>query len=80
MGELMKPLEYDEDALVLAADRLEAHGRHHGWWEETIPHWRNLDPIGKEEFLDMVADIVGTYIGETTRKDLDYFSNRPLKG
>lgn len=51
----------NEAALERAADKLDKIGRHHGWWSETIPKWRDLDPIGKEEFLSLVDEIISAY-------------------
>lgn len=47
--------------LERAADKLDRIGRHYGWWPKTVPEWRNLDPIGKEEFLGLVDEIVHAY-------------------
>lgn len=46
-------------ALIKAADRLDHMGRSNGWWKGTP--WRELDPIGRDEFLATVYDIVATY-------------------
>ncbi len=48
----------DNESLERAADKLDRIGRHYGWWPKTVPEWRNLDPIGKAEFLGLVDEIV----------------------
>lgn len=44
--------------LEKAADSLWATGTHHGWWKVDAKDWRTLDPIGREEFLDIVFGIL----------------------
>lgn len=51
----------DEAGLQRAADTLEAIGKHHSWWPEG-PGWRDSDSIAREEFLDIVAMVVRSYL------------------
>ncbi len=53
--------EPSEAGLEAAADMLYRIGLRHGWWGFAIPSWRDLDPIGKDEFLDVVAVTVRAY-------------------
>jgi len=51
-----------EKKLETAADRLYSIGLHHGWWGDNAkPSWRNLDLIGREEFLDVTAAVITAY-------------------
>jgi hypothetical protein len=52
----------DEGGIESAADSFWKEGSHHGWWSDTRPTWRDLDPIGKEEFLAIVERIVVAYL------------------
>jgi len=51
-------LPLDEKALEAAGDVLDKFGRHHGWFGHHAKPWCELDPIGRDEFLDIVAAIV----------------------
>jgi hypothetical protein len=43
-----------EKQVEAAARALFAEGRHHSWWKPQIPKtFDELDPIGREEFLDL---------------------------
>lgn len=55
----------DERRLHAAADKLYATGLHHSWWKDLPDDWRKLDPIGREEFLDVTAAIVKAYLTGT---------------
>lgn len=44
--------------LVAAADKLEAVALQACWFGPTAKPWRELDPIGREEFLAVVESIV----------------------
>jgi hypothetical protein len=44
--------------LERAADALDRIGRYHGWWKSEVPSWRELDAIKREEFLDIVFEIL----------------------
>lgn len=57
----MKPNEIDMTALEAAADKLDEIGAHHGWWKPITKSWRELDPIGREEFLDIAWLVVKAY-------------------
>ncbi|MCP4317285.1 MAG: hypothetical protein GY789_15045 [Hyphomicrobiales bacterium] len=41
-------------AVEAAAEVLDAEGRLHGWWQDHIPKYVDLDQIGKEEFDGIV--------------------------
>lgn len=41
-----------------AADKLDAAGRHYGWWKLAYPSWRDADPISRSEFLGVVEEIL----------------------
>jgi len=53
--------EWDERALEVAGDWLFKRGLSHGWWSKDIPSFAALDPIGREEFLDIVAGVLAIY-------------------
>ena len=55
-------LKLDERGVERAADELWKCGSHHAWWPKSRASWRDLDPIGKEEFLTVAASIVLTYL------------------
>jgi len=63
----------DEASLERAADSLEAIGNHHGWWRDG-PGWRDSDPIAREEFLDLVAVVVRSYLAP---KELHRRASKP---
>ena len=52
----------DERGVERAADELWRTGSHHAWWPNKWATWRDLDPIGKEEFLAVAASIVCAYL------------------
>lgn len=57
----------DEHRLEAAADRLYAIGLHHGWWgARAKPSWRDLDPIGRDEFLNVTWAVIAAYGGSNT--------------
>jgi hypothetical protein len=45
-----------------AADKLDQFGRHHHWWPASVGPWRELDSIGKTEFLGVVEEVVRAYL------------------
>ena len=47
--------------LEAAADELDKVGRHHHWWPKSVPPWRDLDAIGKSEFLGIVQEVIYAY-------------------
>lgn len=53
--------DIDEKALEYAADKLDEIGTHRGWWKLQNKSWRESDPIGREEFLSIVWEIVKAY-------------------
>lgn len=53
--------DIDMKALECAADKLDEIGIHHGWWKPQSKSWRELDEIGREEFLDVVWAVVNSY-------------------
>jgi hypothetical protein len=55
-------VKLDERGLERAADELWKTGIHHGWWSKRWASWRDLDPIGKEEFLAIADRIVVAYL------------------
>ena len=60
--------EIDEKALEAAADKLDEIGTHHGWWKPVTKSWRELDPIGQEEFLEIVWLVVKAYKRQESSK------------
>ena len=63
----------DEASLERAADTLEAIGKHHQWWPDG-PSWRDSDPIAREEFLDIIAMVVRSYLAP---KELHRKASKP---
>ena len=55
-----------EGSLEAAADTLDKFGRHHHWFGPKP--WRELDLVGRGEFLDIVAAVVSAYfeVSKTT--------------
>jgi hypothetical protein len=53
-----------QNGLEAAADSLYATGIHHHWWQPVPASWRDLDPIARDEFLDVVAATVAAYISK----------------
>jgi hypothetical protein len=53
-------LPLDESSLEAATDVLHKYGSHHHWFENKP--WRELDPIGRDEFLDIVAGVISAYL------------------
>ena len=49
-----------EPGLGAAADILDQEGRMHGWFKGAVS-WREIDPIGQEEFLSLAGRIIDTY-------------------
>ena len=47
------------EAIDAAADYLACCGNHYGWWPPTA--WRDLDPIGRDEFQAIAANIIRAY-------------------
>jgi hypothetical protein len=68
----------DEKALEMAADKLEKNGRFYNWWSDTVPGWRKADPIGKEEFLTVVHEIVTAYLLAATQTTAAQTVNSPI--
>ena len=54
----------NDDGLEAAADVLNKAGLHHFWFKGP-PDWRDLDPIGKSEFLSIVEQIVAAYLAKS---------------
>lgn len=54
-------IDLKREALDAATDSLDRAGRAYLWWPNALP-WRELDPIGKDEFQAIAADIVRTYL------------------
>ncbi|MEM7361341.1 MAG: hypothetical protein AAF431_19815 [Pseudomonadota bacterium] len=52
----------NEAALHAAADKLEEIGKGYCWWPASTKPWRELDPIGKNEFLGAVEEVVMAYL------------------
>jgi hypothetical protein len=51
--------------LERAADALYRIGRYHGWWKTSFESWQELDPIAREEFLDIVFEVLQAGAPET---------------
>lgn len=48
------------EAIDAATDDLELSGKHYCWWPEEAA-WRDLDPIGRDEFSAVAANIIRAY-------------------
>jgi hypothetical protein len=61
----------DEEAIDAATDYLATCGNHYGWWPELV--WRDLDPIGRDEFAAIAANMIRAYlrVAEIDLADLD---------
>jgi hypothetical protein len=46
------------EEVAAAAKALDAAGRFHRWWPSSIPAYPDLDPIGKEEFEEIVVSLL----------------------
>lgn len=51
----------DDSALEEAARKLFNIGAHHNWFGPYVTDFDKLDPIGREEFLAIVAEVIDTY-------------------
>lgn len=57
-----------EPGLAAAADKLEAIGKFHHWWDENLRDWSwrtTDDSIGREEFLSVTAEIIRAHQEKT---------------
>jgi hypothetical protein len=58
----MKVEDMDQAGIERAADQLFEDGFQHQWWSRSLgSNWRDLDPLGQSEFLDIVTRIVSAY-------------------
>lgn len=53
--------DLEKEALDMATDALETAGDAYLWWDRKLS-WRELDPIGKDEFQAVVAAIIRAYL------------------
>lgn len=61
MSDVMTAAPASEAALEAAGQQLFHEGLQHGWFPKSIDTWEALerDPIAKDEFLDVVARVLG---------------------
>lgn len=52
--------------LEAAANKLIELGSHHGWFK--FSNLNSLDPVGREEMLDLVSQVVQEYVNELVTK------------
>ena len=58
----------DEEGLEAAADVLYRAGSHHSWWKSARTDWRELDPVGQDEFLSITHHIIVAYLSTVQGK------------
>lgn len=49
-----------DDGIDAATDDLEVSGKYYGWWPEETA-WRDLDPLGRDEFSAVAANMIRAY-------------------
>lgn len=67
--QIMDPLPISP-GLAAAADKLEAVALQAGWFPPTTKPWREMDPIGRNEFLAVVESIVKAHNNAPDGPDL----------
>src|SRR5665213_118977 len=66
-----------EKGLDAAADKLDAVGRHHGWWQVSYPSWRDSIRLPMKNFSTLRRQLYAPTFGSRPANQFNRWGNWP---